>query len=181
MSEGRKGAHGETKVGMNAHPNRTLPLWISNLFSCLGCWEAWFMGIWCNYPWGSGLALSRMMTTTYHTLKGSGTLLVRLYKDAGTPSNECSLSVFWQAVKLLSLVRFDWFKKPGILIRALPSWWNHLKDLGDIYTLQFAPTLPLKSTIFTQLTEVWINLDKICIIFCEVCESCEIWICIFCP
>ncbi len=26
--------------------------------------------------------------------KGSGTLLVRLYKDAGTPANECSLSEF---------------------------------------------------------------------------------------
>ncbi len=35
--------------------------------------------------------------------KGSWTLLARLYKDAGTPSNECSLSEFWQAVKLLSM------------------------------------------------------------------------------
>ncbi len=26
--------------------------------------------------------------------EGSGTLLVRLYKDAGTPVNECSLSEF---------------------------------------------------------------------------------------
>ncbi len=26
--------------------------------------------------------------------KGSGTLLVRLYKDAGTPGNDCSLANF---------------------------------------------------------------------------------------
>ena len=99
------------------------------------------------------------------TCKGSGTLLVRLYKDAGTPANECSLSEFWRAVKLLQLGRFTWFKKPGILIQALPSWWNrHLKDLGRLNTLKSAPTLPLKSTILTQLTEVWTNLVKICML-----------------
>ena len=30
----------------------------------------------------------------FHGQQGSGTLLVRLHKDAGTPSNECSLSEF---------------------------------------------------------------------------------------
>ena len=34
--------------------------------------------------------------------KGSGTLLVRLYKDAGTPSTECSPTKFWKALKSLS-------------------------------------------------------------------------------
>ena len=33
--------------------------------------------------------------------KGSGTLLVRLYKDAGTPTNECSLSEFSVMDRLL--------------------------------------------------------------------------------
>ncbi len=43
-------------------------------------------------------------------VKGSGTLLVRLYKDDGTPSTECSLTKFWKALKLLSIGQFTWFK-----------------------------------------------------------------------
>ena len=96
------------------------------------------------------------------TLKGSGTLLVRLYKDAGTPSTECSLTKFWKALKLLSMGRFTWFKKPTLLIQALPFRWNRpWKDMGQWNTLKFAQTLPLKSTIFTQLTENVFELHQI--------------------
>ncbi len=35
--------------------------------------------------------------------QGSGALLVRLYKDAGAPSIECSLTKFREALKSLSL------------------------------------------------------------------------------
>ncbi len=36
--------------------------------------------------------------------EGSGTLLVRLYKDAGTPSTECSLTKFWKAGLILDMI-----------------------------------------------------------------------------
>ncbi len=94
--------------------------------------------------------------------KGSGTLLVRLYKDAGTPPTECSLTKFWKTLKLLSLGRFTWFKKPTLLIQVLPFRWNrHWKDMGVVNTLKFAQTLLLKSTIFTQLTENNFELHQI--------------------
>ncbi len=86
--------------------------------------------------------------------KGSRTLLARLYRDAGTPATECSPTKFWKALELLSMSRFTWFKKPALLIRALSFGWNrHLKDMRHLNTLKFAQTLPLKSTIFRQLTE----------------------------
>ena len=34
---------------------------------------------------------------SFHDVKGSGTLLVRLYKDVGTPVIECSPFKFWKA------------------------------------------------------------------------------------
>ena len=95
--------------------------------------------------------------------QGSGSLLVRSYKDAGSPSSDCSPTRFWKALKLLSMCRFTWFKKPALLIQALSFRWNqYWKDLGHLNTLKFAQTLPFKSTIFTQLTELWINLVKFC-------------------
>ncbi len=80
----------------------------------------------------------------YISHKGSGALLVRLYKDAGAPSLECSLAKFWKALKLLSLGRFTWFKKLALLIQTLRFSWNqHWKDLGHLNSLKFAQTLPL--------------------------------------
>ncbi len=94
--------------------------------------------------------------------KGSGSLLVRLYKDAGSPSTECSPTKFWKTLELLSMGRFTWFKKPALLIQTLPFRWNwYWKDLGHQNTLKFAQTLPLKSTIFTQLTENVFELHQI--------------------
>ncbi len=50
-------------------------------------------------------------------------------------------------------------------IQLLPIRWNrYWKDLGHLNILKFAQTLSLKSTIFTQLTEVWINLVKFCML-----------------
>ncbi len=98
--------------------------------------------------------------TTEH--KGSGTLLARLYKDDGTPSTECSPTKFWQALKLLSMGWFTWFKKPTLLIQALPFRWNqHWKDMRHLNDLKFAQTLPLKGTLFTQLTENIFELHQI--------------------
>ena len=42
----------------------------------------------------------------FFSFKGSGTLLVRLNRDAGTPEIECSPTKFWKALKLLSMSRF---------------------------------------------------------------------------
>ena len=104
----------------------------------------------------------RSLTYNPNVIKGSGALLVRLYKDAGAPSIECSLTKFWKALKSLSLGRFTWFKKLALLIQSLPFSWNrNLKDLGHLNTLKFAQTLPLKSTIFPQLTENIFELHKI--------------------
>ena len=97
--------------------------------------------------------------------KGSGTLMTRLYKETSKSWDtykECSFSQVWQALKLHSLNRFSWFKKPVLLIQAFPftscRFW---KDLGRLNILELALTLALKSTMFTQLTEVWIELYKI--------------------
>ncbi len=93
-------------------------------------------------------------TSSKATVQGSGSLLVRLYKDAGSALTECSPTKFRKALKLLSMGRFTWFKKPALLIQTLPFRWNrYWKDLGHLNTLKMAQTLPLKSTLFTQLTE----------------------------
>ncbi len=56
-------------------------------------------------------------------------------------------------------------KKPAILMQALPFNWNqHLKDIGHLNTLKFAWILLLKITIFTHVTDVWINLFQLCIL-----------------
>ncbi len=80
------------------------------------------LGIWHNW---------RYTCRKKNNQKGSGTLLVKLYKDAGTPSTECSMTKFWKALKLLSLGQCTWFKKPTLLIQASPFRWNrHWKDMG---------------------------------------------------
>ena len=50
------------------------------------------------------LEFVKLLRSHWEQCKGSGTLLVRLYKDVGTPSNECSLTEFCQAAKLLSVM-----------------------------------------------------------------------------
>ncbi len=108
------------------------------------------------------LDINAGVSVFFFSFKGSGTLLVRLYKDAGTPVIECSPTKFWKALKSLSLGRFTRFKKPALLIQALPFSWNrHWKDLGSLNTLKYAQTLPLKSTIFPQLTENIFELHQI--------------------
>ncbi len=73
-----------------------------------------------------------------------------------------SLSHLWGAIELLSLDRFTWFMKPDQLIPTLPFWYKQLwKDLEHLNTLKFPPTFSLKSTIFTQLTEVSISMYQI--------------------
>ena len=58
-----------------------------------------------------------------------------------------------------------------------------VKDLEQLNTLKIATTLPLKSTIFTQLTEVWINLAEICMLRlphrndAEIAKICNILTC----
>ncbi len=56
--------------------------------------------------------------------KGSGALLVRLYKDAGAPSLECSLTKFWKAeskVLGLSLTYYNCFLDIGtVTIESAP-------------------------------------------------------------
>ncbi len=90
----------------------------------------------------------------------------------------------WQSLAKYSsagLVRFSWFKKAVLLlIQTLLFIHNRVwKDLGPPNTLQFAQTLTLKSTIFTQLTENIFELHKMSmpiqffhvkIIFSDLCE-----------
>ena len=84
---------------------------------------------------------------------------IRQKQKAGTVAFECSLYHFWTALKLHSLGRFTWFKKPDPLIQTLPSTCNRIwKDLGLWNTLKLAPTLALKSTIFLSLTENCLEL-----------------------
>ncbi len=58
--------------------------------------------------------------------------------------------------------RFWSFKWPVLLIQTSSFTCNRFwKDLRRLNTLEFAPTLTLKSNIFTQLTEVWIEMYQI--------------------
>ncbi len=86
--------------------------------------------------------------------KGSGKK-----QKAGTVEFECSLFHFWTALKLHSLGRFTWFKKPEPLIHTLLSTCNRFwKDLGLQNALKLAPTLALKNTVFLSLTENCLEL-----------------------
>ncbi len=77
------------------------------------------------------------LRTVHLVEEGSGSLLGRLSKDAGTPSTECSLTNSWKALKSLSMGRFTWMKNPTLLIQALPFRWNrHWKDMGHLNTLK---------------------------------------------
>ncbi len=67
--------------------------------------------------------------------QGSGTLLVRLYRDAGTPSIGCSLTKFWKALKSkvlgLSLTCYKCFLDVGTMpIESVP---HPLRSLHNIY------------------------------------------------
>ena len=90
---------------------------------------------------------------------------IRKHKTAGTLATECSLTQFWTALKLLFLGRFTWFKKLGLLSQTLRfecnwSW----KDLGRLTTLEFAPTLGLKSTIISRVANILIKLALILLV-----------------
>ncbi len=76
--------------------------------------------------------------------KGSGTPLVRLYKD-----NAFILGHSPQSAHLTKL---------ALLIQTLPSHYNWIqKEVGCLNTLKFAQTLPLKSTTFLSLNVIWVD------------------------
>ncbi len=68
----------------------------------------------------------------------------------------------WTECSLYQLGRFACNKNLHPLIQSLPLTWNLFwKDLEPRTALKFAPTLPLESTTFTQLTEVLTNSYRI--------------------
>ncbi len=89
----------------------------------------------------------------------------RLYRQCIGSWNRlfyCSLTKFFTAPKLYSLIWFSWFKKPVLLIEPLRFICNQIwKDLGPPNMLKFAQTLTFINTIFTQLTENIFELHKI--------------------
>ncbi len=92
-----------------------------------------------------------------------------------------SLYQFWPALKMHCLGLFAWSKWPVLLFQTFSYTSDRFwKDLGQLNTLQLAPTLTLKRTKFTQLTikfeSNWIrSLCKykslhVKIIFSQLCE-----------
>ncbi len=105
------------------------------------------------------MGISKFWWVSWKDLGSLWLCYIRKKQKAGTVAFECSLYYFWTALKLHSLGRFAWFKRPDPLIQTLPSTCNCIwKDLGLQNALKLAPTLALKSTIFLSLTENYLEL-----------------------
>ncbi len=70
------------------------------------------------------------------SVQGSGALLIRLYKDAGTPAIECSPTRFWKAVKSLSLT--DHSLSESKVLGLFLTCYKYFLDIGTM-TIESAP------------------------------------------
>ncbi len=107
--------------------------------------------------------------------QGSGTHLVRLYWDAGTPATECSLTKFWKALKLLKdHLLWKTFCTERCRLpyyQALSLFWSRCHNWPS------SPSSDMTTTNTFRQVFVWCGCDNS--LHIKVKETFQSWRCLF--